>query len=321
MRLAYIGNFIPPFSTENDLVWTLEDLGHEVLKFQEDMSQTDFIYQDIIDREIPLLIYGHTHTWVTHGSFSMDELLNRLHEKGVATASFHLDYWRGLDREVDVNNHAFWHTKYVFTADGGSNEWYRDQGINHFWLPPGVVKRDCYWANPKEEFLYDVIFVGSYNYHAEWPYRPQLIDWLHNTYGNRFAHYGNDGIKVVRGTDLNRLYRSAKIVVGDSLCLNFNHNNYWSDRVPETMGRGGFLIHPFIEGLQDFYIGDEDIVYYKYGDFIELKSKIVYYLENYIDREEIRLSGHEKTKEDNTYTERMQTMLAVISREEGWEND
>lgn len=24
---------------------------------------------------------------------------------------------------------------------------------------------------------------------------------------------------------------------------------YWSDRIPETLGRGGFLIHPYVDGL------------------------------------------------------------------------
>lgn len=316
MNIAFIGNFRVPHTTENDLVWSLGDLGHTVHTMQEDMWRTEDILEACQSRNIKLVFYVHTHSWVTPGAFSIEEMLKRLELLSIPTVSFHLDYWRGLAREGDVGQHPFWQTKYVFTADGGSHEWYKEKDINHFWLPPGVVKRDCYWAETRDAFNHEVIFVGSRGYHPEWAYRPQLIDWLKETYTYRFAHYGNDGLRTIRGLELNELYRSAKVVVGDSLCLGFKHHNYWSDRVPETLGRGGFLIHPKIKGMEDYFKDKEHLAYYDFGNFGQLKELIDHYLNHYLERERIRLNGHEYVKNNHTYTNRMSQVLDIVSGQE-----
>lgn len=315
MKIALIGNFQVPYTTENDLAWSLGDLGHEVSTMQEQNWLTQDILQAVTERGMELVIYVHTHGWETPGELSLDELWQQLKKHGVPTASFHLDYWRGLEREVDVGAHPFWRTQFVFTADGGSDDWYRQKGINHFWLPPGVVKRDCYYARPREHFYHDVIFVGTKNYHPEWPYRTQLVDWLHNTYGDRFAHYGNDGREVVRGHALNELYASARVVVGDSINLGFDHPDYWSDRVPETLGRGGFLVHPKVRGMDRYFKDKKHLVLYDYNDFDGLKAHIDHYIANYEERERIRLEGHSLVKGKHTYSNRMEYMLNKIEQE------
>lgn len=310
MIVVFLGNFRVPFTTENDLAWSYEKLGHKVIRMQEDYVTT----QEVLSQasRADLFHYVHTHGWETRGFMSMDEVLRKLKQRGIPTISTHLDTWYGLRRAGDVANHPFWKTEYVFTADGGADEWIKSLGINHHYLKAGVVERDCFIGDKRESYAYDVIFVGSKQYHPEWPYRPQLINWLEKTYGSRFAHFGGDGRGVVRGKDLNDLYASAKVVIGDTLCLNFNRQEYWSDRIYETTGRGGFMIHPFIEGLQnDFEIGKEIIVY-QYGDFDELKAKIDYYLQYDAEREKIRMAGHERTKRDHTYTNRMAQVMQTV---------
>lgn len=310
MRIVFVGNFRVPFTTENDLAWSYEKLGHKVIRMQEDYVTTQQVLSEASNAD--MLHYVHTHGWQTRGFITMDEVLRKLKQRGIPTVSTHLDTWYGLKRASDVANHPFWQTEYVFTADGGADEWIKSLGIPHHYLKAGVVERDCFIGDKRENYAYDVIFVGSKQYHPEWPYRPQLINWLEKTYGSRFAHFGGDGRGVVRGKDLNDLYASAKVVVGDTLCLNFDRQEYWSDRIYETTGRGGFIIHPFIEGLQnDFEIGKEIIVY-QYGNFDELKTKIDYYVANDKQREEIRMAGHERTKHDHTYTNRMQQVIETV---------
>ncbi len=68
-KLAILGNFDAEFSTENDLLWTLRDMGHVVVPFQENRDTTDSIYRACDD--IDLLIYVHTHGWETPGTFSV----------------------------------------------------------------------------------------------------------------------------------------------------------------------------------------------------------------------------------------------------------
>ncbi len=147
--------------------------------------------------------------------------------------------------------------------------------------------------------------------HKEWPYRNQLLTWLKNTYKHRYTKYGHPE-RTVRDLELNQLYVNSDVVVGDSLCLGFNHPYYWSDRVYETLGRGGFIIHPYIKGMEEEFTDGENIVFYEYMDFPGLKSKIDYYLSHEEDRERIRYNGHEFVKRNATYHNRLTQMLDII---------
>jgi hypothetical protein len=326
MKIALVGNFSAPYSTESDWAWTYEHLGHEVIRLQEEKVRTEYIFKEV-QKGVNLVHYVHTHGWVTPGRYSIEMLFSKIRKLGIPIISVHLDYWRGLKREVDVGTHPFWHTDFVFTADGGSNDWYRSKGINHFYLPAGVVERDCYLGKPRDDFKYDVIFVGSYGYHPEWPYRPQLIDWLKNTYGSRFERIAGDTkFGTVRGEALNDLYASAKVVVGDTLCLNFSHPDYFSDRLFETTGRGGFMIFPYIKGLEDMFVlhesfdmrkhpqdeKDIELITYDFNHFAQLKSLIDYFISHDEERGIIRLAGHARTKRNHTYTNRVNQMLEIV---------
>ena len=167
-------------------------------------------------------------------------------------------------------------------------------------------------AQPQEPML-DVIFVGSRGYHPEWSYRPKLIDWLRATYGERFKHFGGDGLGVVREEKLNQLYADSKVAVGDSLCINFDYPYYWSDRVYETLGRGGFMIHPYIQGMGDHFENGKHLVFYDFNNFEQLKGLIDYYLEHPEEREAIRLAGHEHVKANHTYKNRWQHIIEVVT--------
>jgi len=190
------------------------------------------------------------------------------------------------------------------------------KGINHFWMPPGVFEPECSLAEPVPEMVQDVIFVGSYGYHPEWPYRRELIDWLKTTYRSRFTHH--DHASGMRGHRLNQLYASAKVVVGDSCCPGFKQTRYWSDRVPETLGRGGFLIHPWIRGIEEQFQDRKHFIEYEYGNLRNLATDIQFYLEHTEARERIRLAGHEWVKAHHTYTHRVKAMLDIVEAGERW---
>ena len=100
--------------------------------------------------------------------------------------------------------------------------------------------------------------------------------------------------------------------MGDTLCPGFNHPYYWSDRVYETMGRGGFIIHPWIKGLQDEFIDGVHLRYYEYDNFKELKRLIDYYLKHDTERERIRRAGHEQVRNGCTYKARLTEALRVV---------
>ena len=185
-------------------------------------------------------------------------------------------------------------------------EMYDSLGLNWFYLKPAVVEKDCYLAEPdREKYPHDIIFTGSRGYHPEYPFRPQLVDWLKATYGDRFGHYGNDGIKVLRQHELNVALASAKIVVGDS-CFG-GRPNYVSDRYYETRGRGGFLLHPETKGVDYHGVG-----FYLHDNFESLKQVVDHYIEQGDEREKLRRDGFEWVKNHETYTHRAQQIIETV---------
>lgn len=305
LTIGFIGNFIPPFSTENDRKWSLEKLGHKVVSFQENDTTPEELL--LAMPKLDLLLYSHTHD----PAYVIPDLIKVFKEfkkSGKPTVSVHLDRWAWLKRVEDVGKEATWFTEYLFMADFSpeAQELYKKHNLKAFYLKPGVIERDCYMANPdKSVYPHDIIFVGSKGYHPEYPFRKVLIDFLQERYQYRFGHYGNDGLGVVRGEDLNQLLATAKIVVGDS-CFG-GRPNYVSDRYYETRGRGGFLIHPKVEGVDD--VG---VAHYESGNLESLKEKIDYYLKNAFEREQMREIGFKHVKENENYTKRMEEMLKII---------
>jgi hypothetical protein len=150
-----------------------------------------------------------------------------------------------------------------------------------------------------------VVFVGSSSYHKEYPFRAKLVEWLHKKYGSRFGHYGGGGYGVVRGHELNTLMATAKVVVGDS-CFG-GRPNYVSDRYYETRGRGGFLIHPHVKGVDT-----EGVVHYSAGNLESLGYQIDSYLQDHLLRESLRRRGFMWVKGNETYTHRTKEVLERI---------
>jgi hypothetical protein len=155
-----------------------------------------------------------------------------------------------------------------------------------------------------------VVFVGSRHYHPEYRFRTTLIDWLQKTYGGRFRRFGGDAGGVVREAMLNDVYASAKVVVGDSCFAGAPY--YWSDRVPETLGRGGFLIHPTTPGLTIPGLAE-----YKPGNLIELKQRIAYWLTHEKERRACADTAMAAVRAEHTYTHRMATLLETMGLTNG----
>jgi SAM-dependent methyltransferase len=116
----------------------------------------------------------------------------------------------------------------------------------------------------------------------------------------------------MRGRDLNDLLASAKVVVGDSLCVDFKKAYYTSDRPYEVAGRGGFQIFPYIKGLDEEFVDGETIVFYEFGNFGQLREKIDYYLAHDEQRERIRAAGQAWVREHATYHDRMRQLLDTV---------
>lgn len=321
MKILFIGNFQVDYCTEVHHKKTLEKMGHEVVTVQENTATIEEIFSKLDG--VSMLIHTHTHSWHIK---DIAQVYRTCKERGIPTVGYHLDLWLGIQREKDLSTDPYWNIEYFFSVDKLMVDYLneRSEMPEAFFLPAGVFEDECYLGEFKEDLKCDVLFVGSRGYHPEWPYRKQLIEWLEKEYGNRFKQYGGGGLGTIRGKDLNDLYASAKVVVGDTLCKGFNYPYYLSDRIFETTGRGGFIIHPYIKGLEDLFVLNlphtkkEDLekgvelITYDFNNFSGLKDSIDFFIEMNETREAIRLRGFERTKKEHTYTNRLSYVIDTI---------
>lgn len=308
LRIAFLGNYVVDYTSETHHAKTLEALGHRVTRLQETKANPRQIRD--ASRHCDLFVWIHTHGFHTP---QVEELLTEAVASGIPVITYHLDLWKGLEREKDMGTDPYWRVLTdFFTVDPQMATYLTENtDIRGHYLPPAVFGPECYMAEPTSD-QFDVVFVGSYGYHPEHSYRPKLIDWLRDTYGSRFRHYGGGGLPTVRGAELNQVYANARVAVGDTLSLNFDYPGYFSDRLFECPGRGGFQIFPRIKGIENHFVEDEEIVLYTFADFDELKAKIDYYVEHDEEREAIRRAGHERTKAENTYHDRWRHILNML---------
>lgn len=330
MKIYMVGNFRAPWCSEVHWSKSLEKLGHQVTRQQEDEIKNGTIHQGLPGHDMFLWV----RTWE---GFVTQRDIDYARSLGIPSVNVHLDLFVGISREATLDTDPRWRTDYVFTADGDpkSQEIFEAHHINHFWLRAGVFDEGCVMFEPNDdpELQGEIVFVGGGKEyaHPEWPYRRKLIEFLETNYPKQYRKYGHPQ-RLVREDDLNQLYANAKIVIGDSLNVGFNHPNYWSDRIYETIGRGGFIIHPDIQGLEkdfskyDMKVDDGmfwnkepapiELVTYAYDNFRMLKERIDYFLKNDKFREEIRKNGFERVKKDHTYMNRMKEMIDTVVAEE-----
>jgi hypothetical protein len=339
-KVALIGNFVVPWCTEVHLARALRENGCEVAEYPQDnafkIGPTAIVdswlgigtakgWEDHSTGRPDLVMYVRTHSGTALGHAWTDGW-TRLAHAGVKTAAFHLDRYFDLSREHLVHEHdPLFTMQHCFTADGGNDDRFASAGVNHHWLPPAVDRVEASWQGDRRtRYEFDVVFAGSpgSRYHGEYPQRGELIAHLRSVYGARFAHFGKDGdFDVVRGQALNDLYATAKVIVGDSCFANttvpgtdipkWKSDRYWSDRIPETLGRGGFLLHPYVPGVRDSYSGSE-LATYNPGDWDDLDAQIGAFLANPGEREGMVERGRARVLREHTYTHRMQTLLATV---------
>lgn len=258
-RVAYLGNFSSPLTTESQVAAGLERAGAEVLRVDVgDAARNPRRAQSAVrGADVGLVLYTRTHN-ATALRRDWTPFWRTMEERGARTAGVHLDQFcaiparrawmaRGGRRDAQFS------MQFMFTADGGHNEVWAQYGIEHHWLPAAVAP-EALLPGPAAEGVPPVVFVGStVRYHNEHRWRQTLIEGLRRRYGADFRVYGYGAEGgTVRGAALSEVLRAARVVVGD-VFGGGRIARYWSDRVPETLARGATLVHPDVPGLAAEY--------------------------------------------------------------------
>lgn len=314
MRVAYIGNFAVSYSTESHVALSLRSLGVDVVEFQEQNVQWQKMPKLVKEAGADFVLWTHTHGFAPESTHELqDDMLDGLADIGIPIVAYHLDRWWGLEREYQTAE-PYFQCDLVCTADGGHDDEWESIGVNHVWFPPAVVHTEIGRGTPSSRNRgKDVGFVGSwmnYGHRDVWPWRYELVAHLRRRYGQRFRSWPR-GNQPVRGHMLNDVYAALTVTVGDS-CLAGSVKNYWSDRIPETLGRGGFLLHPWVDGLRDEYpialpwtfdVGDIAGLDHRIGQALDLPAHA---------RDLLIEEAIEYVRDHHTYRHRMERLLELV---------
>lgn len=245
-RIALLGNLRAPNSTENDWKHAFEQLGFTVDTYQEDDWIKGRVRVPPPDDDALLL---WVRTWAAPEDIVKRDL-TAWADTGVPIVGAHLDRWFGLIAREDRQNLVYtdpyfqW-LDWWFCSDPSALHW-DAANVNFQWMPPAVSTRNPLTADPDpDRYPFDVVFVGNtdpQSYHPEHTHRFAMLDRLRGRYGGRFGELPGAGRPRIVGADLTTIYRTVPVVIGDSALVGLDA--YWSDRIPETLGRGGFLAHP-----------------------------------------------------------------------------
>lgn len=249
-------------------------------------------------------------------------MLQRADGLGIPVVGYHLDIWWGLKREHQVAEEPFFRSNLVITADGGHDEKWLEAGVNHVWFPPAVSAREAKPGMRRTRLESKLAFVGSWQggYHEEHAHRFELITFLRKHFRNICEFYPRIGQEAVRGQELRDLYASVDVVVGDSAFAGVGPGRYCSDRIPETIGRGGFLLHPRVQGITDgsawrdapLWADGESLLCWDVGDWDALGARIEWGLSNPVERQQIADVGMAITRQHHTYDRRMDQLVDLL---------
>lgn len=216
-----------------------------------------------------LLLWMRTHDYNIKGGDGR-LMLRRVEDLGVATAGIHFDlYWGIASRQQRVGREAWWSAQHVFTADGGPRAW-ASRGVNHHWCPPPFGSRFLGYGVRRRHLERPAVFVGSNISGIHSSHRTHMITWATRQFGRYgFAQIGRAPKNRVYGRDLNDLYASVDLVLGDSVLSPW----YWSDRLPRTLGRGALLAYPKTQGMDEWGFTDDVMITFTAENFSEILAK------------------------------------------------
>lgn len=291
MRVAFVGKF-ELLHDEEYIARSFESIGHDVVRI-EDSYAPETVLQRVDEYHPDICIF------LKYDRAGL--LIPALRDRNVKSICWVFDIYFGYHREESVPLLPYFKADVVVTTDGGHAKQWEDAGINHIVVRQGIYKEECVLI-PREDPDHDVVFVGSHNPHNKT--RSESITVIKRNYHN-YTWYGSRGTNEIRGMDLNKLYAKTKIVVGDSVYS----PNYWSNRVVETLGRGGFLIHVDTPGIRQEY---PDLVTYEPGYYRDLIDKVDYYMNHEEERRAIIKKNFEHVHKNYTMDKKCAELLSNI---------
>ena len=190
---------------------------------------------------------------------------------------------------------------FLVTANGLHDE-YRKAGIKN---PVYIINAcDMYEHQKRHPILpiwkSDVAFIGAAR--GDEP-RVPLVKKLNTickvkVYGKEWEKFNVKAtLRAVYSKGYTLICGGAKIILGSDNTSAIE--GYWSDRLPYTLGCGGFLLTNYAPGMEKYYSNREHLVWYH--DEEECLSLVQEYLAKTKERERIAEQGYRYMHEHHTF--------------------
>lgn len=172
------------------------------------------------------------------------------------------------------------------------------------WLPQGADERIVSRADPSSAGSTDLLFTGLSR--GGGAGREAFVAEMAVRYGAGFRH-------VPGGVYRERLRASvadSRIVVCPDTPVS---DRYWSNRVWNACGFGGFVLHPRATELEACYADGREVVYY--GDREELHDLIARWTDDAraAERRAIGDAALERTRRQHLYRHRVEELIRVVT--------
>lgn len=297
MRICYIakhgsgGN-----DDEGSVNYALVAMGHDVVCVHEDPRKR-LVPLDKAAKAANLILFHHWPDCLQLRQFSIPKIF----------WCFDLIEW---DQDpvlyIRSDRRRAWMRQAMLTADLGfctDGDWVAKYHGKLHWLPQGADERVVGFGTPRLDI--PILFTGiSRGGGAQ---RESFVAEMMDRYGKDFVVVE----KGCHGRAMADLVASARIVVAPDSPIT---SRYWSNRVYNVLGFGGFLLHPLAKGLRDLATGQfPGCGPMFYHDREHLHHLISIARNDPAMRQCVASAAHEEVKEKHLYRHRVAEMLAVAA--------
>ncbi len=211
-----------------------------------------------------------------------------------------------FDDEIRFDDYSRWWIPcldYVLTTDKESVKKYEELGCTALHaLPVSTPEIFMKLALPS---LYDVTFIGR-----KFGDRGIWIEQL-RARGINTEAFGKGWSKgYVSTKQMVKIYNASKINLCFVKSYGVNTRPQMKDKIFHVCMSGGFLLCEYIEGIEEFFEIDKEIVCFK--NLEDLTTKIQYYLTHETERLAIAQAGWERAKRDHTQTSMLHKIFGKI---------
>lgn len=297
--------------TEEYIAAALDDLGHEVIRFQAPPYRRR---KRIAEQDPQIVLVNHSRDmprrWV--------KALPRENPSALIV-QWIFDYLRYPGRESKwflPRGHAW---GLSFLKDRERIPAYRDQGIECHWLHQGAPASFLFATTRDPAHECDVAFLG--NPHNE--YRLEVLRRLQDE-GFRLHVYTNPiNFKKWRKAGFERVFPNLHDEAMGPVCASATFvlgvgsfpdewEGYWSSRPYLTLASGGLFLTQYVRGMEDHFENGRHLLWWR--DLDECLALIRRYRDRREDRDRIRRAGYAHVHQHHTYHHRCREFIEVCER-------